>query len=135
MKLVIDTNVFASGIFFNGAPHRIIDAWRQGRLELVVSPDIMQEYRRVLHALAARYPAVDPEPPLGLVAIHAHLIDAPPLPAQVCSDPNDDMFLAAAIAAKTPIITSGDKALLRTSGYAGIEVLNPRDFIDKYLTP
>ena len=135
MKLIIDTNVFASGIFFTGAPHRIIDAWRQGRLELVVSPDIMQEYRRVLHALAARYPAVDPEPPLGLVAIHAHLIDAPPLPEQVCSDPNDYMFLAAAIAAKTPIITSGDKALLRTSGYAGIEVLNPRDFIDKYLTP
>jgi hypothetical protein len=30
-------------------------------------------------------------------------------------------------------VASGDKALLKTSGYAGIEVLTPRDFIDKYL--
>jgi hypothetical protein len=35
---------------------------------------------------------------------------------------------------KNPPIKS-EAPLLRTFGYAGIEVLNPRDFIDKYLTP
>jgi predicted nucleic acid-binding protein len=28
MNVVIDTNVFISGIFFGGPPHRIIEAWR-----------------------------------------------------------------------------------------------------------
>jgi predicted nucleic acid-binding protein len=32
------------------------------------------------------------------------------------------------------VITTGDKALLRTSGYAGIEVLTPRAFVAKYLS-
>lgn len=133
MRVVVDTNVFASGIFFSGAPHAILDAWRHGRLTLVVTPAIMEEYRRVVHALAEQFPTVDPDPPLALVAIHAHLVEAPPLPAQVCTDPDDDKFLAAAIASQTHIVTTGDKALLRTSGYAGIEVLTPRAFIDKYL--
>jgi len=43
--------------------------------------------------------------------------------------------LAVAWARQTMIITTGDKALLKTSGYAGIEVLTPKAFVAKYLTP
>lgn len=52
----------------------------------------------------------------------------------VCDDPDDDKFLACAIASGTKIIVSGDKHLLRVSGYQGIEVLKPKTFIDVYLT-
>lgn len=37
------------------------------------------------------------------------------------------------MASSTKIISSGDKALRKTSGYAGIEVLSPREFVNKYL--
>lgn len=30
MKLVVDTNVFISGVFFSGPPHDILNAWRHG---------------------------------------------------------------------------------------------------------
>ena len=133
MKVILDTNVFASGVFFAGPPYIILDAWRHGRLSLVVSPEIIEEYRRVTHDLAARFPDVDPVPPLELVTIHAQMVDAPPLPHQVCTDPDDDKFLACAVASQTMIITTGDKALLKTSGYAGIEVLTPKAFLTKYL--
>jgi len=135
MKVILDTNVFASGVFFTGTPYVILDAWRHGRLSLVVSPEIMEEYRRVMRDLAVQYPAVDPVPPLELVTIHAQMIHAPPLPHPVCTDLDDDKFLACAVASQTKVITSGDKALRRTSGYAGIEVLSPREFVSKYLTP
>ena len=135
MKVILDTNVFASGVFFTGTPYSILDAWRHGRLTLVVSPEIMEEYRRVTHDLAAQFPAIDPVPPLELVTIHAQMVKTPPLPHQVCTDPDDDKFLACAVASQTKIITTGDKALLRTSGYAGIEVLTPKAFVIKYLTP
>ena len=72
-------------------------------------------------------------PPLELLAINAHLVNAPDLPEQVCTDADDDMFLACAIASGAKIIASGDKALLKASGYSGIEVLNPRDFVTRYL--
>ncbi len=131
--VIIDTNVFASGIFFSGPPHTILDAWRQGRLTLVVSPAILDEYRRVAHELAEQFPGVDPGPPLELLAIHARLVNAPELPQQVCTDADDDMFLACAVASGAKVIASGDKALLKTSGYSGIEVLKPRDFVTRYL--
>ena len=134
MKVILDTNVFISGVFFSGVPHAILKAWHQKKLTLVLSEEILEEYRRVGNELARTFPTVDPQPALELVAIHAKIIEAPPLSAPVCTDPDDDKFLACAIAGSTKIITSGDKALLRTSGYAGIEVITPRTFVERYLS-
>ena len=128
MRIILDTNVFVAGVFFAGVSSAILDAWRCGRIILVVSPEIMEEYRRVTHELAEKFPAVDPGPPMELIAIQAQVVEAPPLPVPVCTDPSDDMFLACAVASDTKIITSGDKALLRTSGYKGVEVLTRRAF-------
>ena len=52
----MDTNVLMSGIFFGGVPGRVIDAWMDGSLELVLSPEILDEYRRVGSELGGRYP-------------------------------------------------------------------------------
>ncbi len=114
-------------------PVHLTPSWRQGKLTLVVSPAILDEYRRVAHELADQFPGVDPGPPLELLAIHARLVNAPSLPQQVCTDADDDMFLACAVASGAKVIASGDKALLKTSGYSGIEVLKPRDFVTRYL--
>lgn len=133
MRIILDTNVFVSGIFFSGPPYEILDAWRRGKLALVVSPDILSEYDRVGQELASEFPNVDLAPALELLAFKGEVVKAPPLTKRVCSDPDDDKFLACAIASGTKTISSGDKALRKTSGYAGIEVLSPREFVDKYL--
>ena len=59
MKLVMDTNVFISGVFFGGVPHEILDAWRRDRVQLVVSPQIIEEYRETGEELAADFSGVD----------------------------------------------------------------------------
>lgn len=71
MKVVVDTNVFISGIFFGGTPYAILDAWRRGRVELTLSPAIMAEYKATAVELAARYPVVDVTEWLQLVAVSA----------------------------------------------------------------
>ena len=73
------------------------------------------------------------EPFLELIAVRARIVDSPALPEQVCSDEDDDKFLACAVAGRAKIIVSGDKALLKVSGYGGISVVKPRDFAEKYL--
>lgn len=133
MRLVIDTNVFISGVFFSGPPHQILTAWKSGWIKLVVSPDILAEYQATGEELAAKFTGVDLTPWMELVATLAVVIHTPPLAVQVCTDPDDDKFLACAIAGRTRIVTSGDKALLATSGYEGVTVLTPRQFVDKYL--
>ena len=42
-------------------------------------------------------------------------------------------FFACALASESKIIISGDKHLLKVSGYEGIDVLKPREFVDSYL--
>jgi len=133
MRVVLDTNVFISGVFFTGPPYEILDAWRADRLELILSPEILDEYGRVGRELAAEFPDVDLVPWIELLAVHGKTLEAPPLPEPVCSDPDDDEFLACAIAGRVEVIVSGDKALLRASGHHGIAVLRPREFIDSYL--
>ena len=134
MKVILDTNVFVSGVFFSGPPYRILEAWREGELELIMSSDILDEYRRVATVLAEGFPPVDLRGILEFVEKEAVFFDAPALSEQICDDPDDDKFLACAFASDSKIIVSGDKHLLRVSGYRDIEVLKPKAFVDAYLT-
>lgn len=134
MRVILDTNVVISGVFFTGPPYHILKAWRDGAVHIVVSPEILGEYQRAGGVLAKQFPGVDLDPILTLLAAEAELIVAPSLPEPICDDPDDDKFLACALASKTKIIISGDKQLLRVSGYRGIEVIRPRTFVDEYLS-
>lgn len=133
MKIVLDTNVLMSGIFFRGNPHRIVHAWRTGRLRLVVSAEILEEYAAVAKRLGAEFGVGEAETTIGLMATHAEIVAAPELPTQVCDDADDDKFLACAVAGRVSIVVSGDKALRRASRYRDIEVLTPRQFVDVHV--
>ncbi len=49
------------------------------RIELVISPEILDEYRRVGEELAKKYPGVDMGPILEFLTIKARIVDALPL--------------------------------------------------------
>ncbi len=133
MRVILDTNVFVSGVFFSGRPYQILRAWRDGKIELVVSPEILDEYQRVGEILAKQFPNADLSPIIDLLAIEARLVLPPPLPEPVCADPDDDKFLACAVASKTRLLITGDKHLLKVTGYRGIEIVKPRKFLDGHL--
>jgi len=70
---------------------------------------------------------------LALVMVHADVIQANPLPRPICTDSEDDKFLACAIAGGAKIVVSGDKALLRCSGYESLLVITPRRCVSEHL--
>lgn len=134
MKVVVDTNVVVSGLFFGGFPGQILAAWNTGAITLVISAPILAEYREVGEELSARYGELDFESFAALLVMNSEIVDAPQhLPHPVCSDPDDDKFLACAAAAGCKVIISGDRALLETSGWGGIEVLRPRTFVERFM--
>ena len=59
MRAVLDTNVVVSGLFFGGPPRGILDAWADGDLEVIITPSILVEYRRVCDRMCERYPSAD----------------------------------------------------------------------------
>lgn len=134
MRIVLDTNVLVSAVFFGGVPGRILEAWRDGTVRLVLSAEIFDEYRRVGHVLASDFPGVDIDPFLSLLAVEAEVVEAPPLPAPVSSDPDDDKFLACAIAGEVDAVVSGDRDLLVHDGWSGLRILRPRTLVDELLT-
>ena len=49
MRIVLDANVFISGLLSKqGPPGQILDAWLEGQFSLFVSPPIVAEIQRVL---------------------------------------------------------------------------------------
>jgi uncharacterized protein len=133
MRIVLDTNVFVSGVFFTGPPFEILNAWRAGKIEVVVSPSILNEYHRVGEELSIKFPGVSLKPALELLALNSLIVDAPALPNKVCRDSDDDKFLACAVYGKAMAIVTGDKDLLDISEYAGVTILKPRNFLDSHL--
>jgi putative PIN family toxin of toxin-antitoxin system len=133
LKVVMDTNVFVSGVFFSGPPYQILNAWQTGEFELVVSQEILDEYRRVGEILGEERPGVELKPILDFVLEHATVYQSAVLNKPICEDPDDDKFFACALASGSKVIISGDKHLLKVSGYQGIQVLKPREFVDRYL--
>ncbi|HVV68187.1 MAG TPA: putative toxin-antitoxin system toxin component, PIN family [Gammaproteobacteria bacterium] len=133
MKIVLDTNVLISGIFWSGPPYKILKAWQNKKIKLVLSEEILKEYDFVANELAKKYPAIDLAPFMELLTIHAELHTPVKLKEQISRDPADDMFIACALAAKVKIIVSGDKDLLTVTGLREIEVLKPSTFVQRFL--
>jgi putative PIN family toxin of toxin-antitoxin system len=48
MRAVADTNIVISGLFWRGNPRRILDAARDGIIELFTSPTLLAELEDVL---------------------------------------------------------------------------------------
>lgn len=133
MRIILDTNVFISGIFFSGPPSQILKAWGNHSFQIVLSQHILDEYQRIAEELSSKFPTVDILPIIELVTIHAQFVNTQEVDINICEDPDDDKFIECAVAGKCKTIISGDKHLLKLSGYQGVIIMNPRNFVEKYL--
>jgi len=131
--VVIDTNVFVSGIFFSGIPSKILKAWSDDRIQLAVSETIVEEYRRVVDIFASKIKNVDIDSIFELLFIEAEFVHSYNLKEPVCQDPDDDKFIACAVASKSKYIISGDKHLLNVGKYLNTTIVTPRYFFDNLL--
>lgn len=129
MRIILDTNVLVSGVFWSGPPFKILELWRDKKVHLITSPEIIVEYQRVAIELAEKFQTVAIDPLLSLIVASSEIYIPPDLPSQVCKDPDDDKFIACAIASRADFVISGDKNLLATSGYQGVKTIKPREFL------
>ena len=129
MKVVIDTNVFVSGVFWKGPPNKILKAWQKGKFKMVISPPIIEEYRRILSDLSKKYPNPTIVHIMDLVSLNAEMVNPVRFVKPVCTDHHDDKFLEAAIAARAEYVVTGDKALLAVKSIKGSTVVKPSEFL------
>jgi predicted nucleic acid-binding protein len=63
--------------------------------------------------------------------LRAEILPSAPVDNPVCADQADDKFLFCADAAEAQFVVSGDRGILRVSGWRGIRVVTPRRFLSE----
>jgi putative PIN family toxin of toxin-antitoxin system len=137
LKIVLDTNVFLSGILSpNRAPAKILDLVLSGKCKLVSSPQIIQEiqqvtqYPGIIKLMKRRKIRAEELADAILKILRVSAITPGAVQVQgVCPDPQDDMFLASALEGQADFIISGDQHLLNLKTYQGIQIVNPATFL------
>ncbi len=128
IRVVVDTNIVVSGTFWKGPPALVLEAWRKGVFRWLVSPEILQEYHRALGKLANDFPTVPIDPIMEIIKLNCDLVAAKPI-RNICKDPDDDKFIAAALTGRADFIVSGDKVLLEVGTYQNIQIMNSPNFL------
>ena len=131
MKVVLDTNVVVSGTFYSGIPAQILDACMSRRFELVLSPEILDEYRIVLGRFIRVKSSPDASVILAGLLENAVVVNPSSPKVAVCRDPMDEKFITCALAAGADAIVSGDKDLLVLVGRLKVAVLTPKQFLSR----
>ena len=133
MRLVLDTNIVASGLLWNGVPAQLVDAARADKIEIFTSRVLLAELTRILcrakcaNVIAASGLSLD-ELVLSYAEL-ATLVTPEPIPATVLNDPDDDHVLACALAAKADLIVSGDRDLLTLKSFREIPIVTAAEAV------
>ena len=54
MKIILDTNIFISGIFWAGNSNKVLNLWKENKFELVTSKEIIEEFLKVMKDSTSR---------------------------------------------------------------------------------
>jgi putative PIN family toxin of toxin-antitoxin system len=133
LRVVLDTNVLVSGFAYPASvPGRIVGAWRQGALDVVLSRYILDELARVLPRLNRRlkWEPNDFADLIDILAIQADLVEPRPLEGSDARDAADVPVLGTLLAARADyLITGDDDLLVLASRYS---IITPADFWRKH---
>lgn len=127
MRVVCDTNVLIAALVADGLCRDIVKR-RLPRVDLFVSVELLRELDRTLQGKFRAAPATLPF--LKVYRDRAQLVTPDRLPAPVCRDPDDDVVIATAIAARADVIPTGDDDLLVLRRHGRIRILSPRQFVE-----
>ncbi len=109
IRAVIDTNVLVSAMISPaGNEALLVMAINQGLVAPCLSREILEEYSDVLLRPRFGFPQDEIDDMLNLLRRHGHLLDPVPI-ARTSPDPDDDKFIACAIAGKVDFLVTGNK--------------------------
>lgn len=127
MKVVLDTNVLVSGIFWKGAPYNLLRAWAENRFEVIVNKAILTEYLTVLHRIDVQG---DIAKRWSVFLLEQVIVVKDRYRIRLVRDASDDKFINAALSGNADFIISGDDDLLSLQDRCPISIVNPRKFFD-----
>ena len=131
MRIVIDTNVIASAVFFGGRPGELLDLLLRHHIEAVATDSIIAEYQSTIDYLLNRYGGGHIR--LSLMPVVAAMEIIPQTECiHVCRNPDDDKFISCAVDGGCIYIVSGDKDFLSVRQFDDVEILTVAQFLERF---
>lgn len=132
-RIVIDTNVFVSGIFYRGTPGDVLDHIADATITPCFTVATLEELSRVLSdkkfAPERKELFFDVQRYMDSLVRVALVFPRPSVPEVIQDDPADNEILACAVVSQASFIVSGDRHLLALGSYSGIPIVAPEAFI------
>ncbi len=132
MRIVIDTNVLISGVFFGGFPRKILSAVVGQKIFACATTEIIIEYEEIVQEMISRKQGHINRSILSPL-IKAMKIIEPVTHIKVCRDPDDNKFLECAKDSHALYVVSGDKDLLIIEQYENVQIVTAKEFCEKFL--
>lgn len=126
MKVVLDTNVLVAAFVARGQCHELLEHLSRSH-RLLTSEALLQEFREKLTE-KIKAPPEDVDEAVELERSRMEVLTPEPLSDPVCRDPDDDVVLATALAARADCLITGDSDLLDLDAFRGIPILRPAAF-------
>jgi putative PIN family toxin of toxin-antitoxin system len=108
-------------------------AVRFARFVLVISAPILEKYRRVAREMTKARPLRILASILKIIELQSERVRTVSFARPLCTDPEDDKFVEAAIAAQADYVVSGDSALLKLKSDGGVQIVRPARFLKAVL--
>lgn len=131
-RVVVDTNVLISALLNRaGAPRRVIDHLAEASAILLFSdPTFAELADRLARPKFDRYRSLE-----QLSAWLDSLVDLSEWlhswdDVTVCRDPDDNKFLALALAGEADVLITGDTDLLVLDPFEGVPIVSPTRFLE-----
>ena len=129
MRVVADTNVLISGIFWDGNESDVLKRFKTEDIMNLISPDIVEEFEGVLSRRKFELTEEEIDSAIGEVLSFSKVI-RPKIELNVIKqDPSDNRILECAIYGKADYIVSGDKHLLDLKEFKGISIVTAMELL------
>jgi putative PIN family toxin of toxin-antitoxin system len=134
VRVVLDANVVFAGAGWRGEARRCLVAMARREIIVFASNQILGEVRGLFSEIGfkAKFP---PENTLNWYCDRVKLVEPAPLGKQRSRDPDDDPYLACALAAGAKIIVTRDEDLLVLGKPFGIQIITPRELLVRLSRP
>ena len=131
MRGVFDNNVLVSAALLGGVPRKAFDKLLDSSTVLVSIPVLLELADVLNRPKFDKYVTHDERMRFMVSFLKvAEMVDISET-IIACRDPKDDKLLELAVSGNADFLVTGDKDLLVLNPFRGVEIITPREFLDR----
>ncbi|MAG47590.1 putative toxin-antitoxin system toxin component, PIN family [archaeon] len=130
LRITVDTNTLISATISKGNEYELLKLVKIGRVKLILSLQILKEFKEVMSRPKFGYPRSVINNVLKNIFSISEIVFPKEKLNVIKDDPSDNMVLECALSGKVDYLISGDNHLLKIKEYKGIKIVRTLEILN-----